>query len=117
MVIPIHTIRIIVVAVSLLFLAVAFLKEKQSAKLNWSIFYASLWVFINLGVINYACVKLNYWQFIETNSITMPYDLYFIWFVIWGILPIYLFKGRHLWIIAIGFFWMDILLMPTNKME
>ena len=112
MIISVNDIRTLLVASSLVFLAVVFLKKRQSTKLNWAVFYNALWVLVNLGIVNYLCVNYGLWHFKEVNLLLMPYDLYFVWLVIWGIVPVYLFKGRYLIPITIGLFLIDILMMP-----
>ncbi len=110
--VSITTVRTLLVAFFLLFLAVVFLKERQTARGNWAVFYSALWVLVNLGFVNYLSVEWGCWHFVKDNAIHMPVDLYFIWFVIWGVIPVYFFKGRYRWIIALVFFWIDILFMP-----
>lgn len=95
-------------------LLIIFIFKRQEKDLNWSIFYSTLWISISLGIINYLCVVNNLWEFSETTRliINMPPDLYFIWVVIWGVLPVYLFKGKNIIILSISLFCLDLILMP-----
>ncbi len=97
-----------------LILIIIFVFQRQEKDLNWSIFYSSLWTSISLAIVNYICVKYNLWQFLENNTliINIPLDLYFIWIVIWGILPVYLFKGKHTIILCLSLLSIDLILMP-----
>ncbi len=89
------------------------LRDKQDAKTNWATFYATLWTTFSLGVLNYYFVEKGYWCFPNTTaSIEMPYDIFFLWVVIWGVIPAYFLKGRYLLFWCLGFLWLDLLLMP-----
>jgi len=104
----------IAITFALIFLAYLFLFKEQDARTNWAIFYSTLYVGTTLPILNYLCVKFDLWQFIgdSPNWIKLPYDLYFLWIVLWSILPVYFLKGRYLWLIALVLFWVDILFMP-----
>lgn len=94
--------------------AILFLKKSQFSKINWAVFYAALWVSISLSIVNFYFVKRGFWHFEPINSsiIKMPLDLYFIWIVFWGILPIYFFKGKYILVISLFLLWIDIATMP-----
>ncbi len=95
-------------------LIIIFVVKKQERELNWSIFYSALWCFVSLGIVNYLCVEYRLWAFIEKeeSSIKIPLDLYFIWGVFWGIIPVFLFKGKHTIILCFLLLWLDLILMP-----
>ena len=42
----------------------------------------------------------------------MPFDLFFIWIVLWGIIPFYFFKGKYISIIFLVLLFVDIAWMP-----
>ena len=110
----------ILIAVTFVFLGHIFLFKKQDSKLNWAIFYSSLYVSVTLPIINYLCIKFGWWNFAEEgiNSIQLPFNIYFLWVVAWGILPVFFLKGKYLLIIAVLMFWLDILIMPElEKIE
>ena len=96
------------------FLGVIFLGKKQDSKLNWAIFYSFLYVAVTLPIANYLCIKFDFWQFSAEglNSVQLPYDLYFIWTILWSVIPVFFFKGRYILPIAIFSFWLDVLMMP-----
>lgn len=102
------------VLVGLLFLFILFVVKKQDETQNWSLFFSALWVAFLLGVCNYLCVEYRLWTFTDEQEtfIRMPYDLYFVWILLWGILPFYLAKGKYMGIIALLLFWLDLVLMP-----
>ena len=104
----------ILIVVSFIFLGYLFLFKKQDSKLNWAIFYSCLYLVVTLPIVNYFCVKLDFWNFTENenNSIRLPFTIYFFWVVAWGVLPIFLLKGKFLLIITTLMFWLDILIMP-----
>lgn len=107
-----ETLRTILVGICLILIAIFFLKEKQSKKLNWSLFYSFIWILFSLPIVNYLCVKLNFWFFLENKSIIkIPYDILFIWMFLW-VIPFFFFKGKYFFIIALIVFWIDILVMP-----
>ncbi len=97
-----------------LLLTLLFFVKKQNKNLNWSIFYAMLWTTFTLGIINYCAVENNLWYFISETPlvINIPFDLFFVWIVLWSILPVYLFRGKHTLIILLSLFWLDLALMP-----
>ena len=107
-------IRNILVGISLLFLFSLIMKEEQNADQNWAMFYSTLWVLISLPVVNAVCVSLNLWHFgtPESESLMMPYDLLFVWVVVWGVVPTFFAKGKYVVLLAAIAFWSDIILMP-----
>lgn len=107
-------IRSSLVALCFLFLLVVFVFKTQKTKLNWAIFYATLWVTFSLAITNYFLVEKNLWSFPSNVSLTinMPLDFFFIWVVLWGIIPVYFFKGKYTLILSLTLFWLDLLLMP-----
>ncbi len=96
----------------LFFLGYISLKKEQSRKLNWSLFYSLLFTSVTLPIINYVCIHFGFWEFKKTNTIGMPLDLYFIWVVIWSVIPVYFFKGKYTLLIALFILWLDVLTMP-----
>lgn len=98
----------------LLFLGYLFLVKEQNKKLNWALFYSSLYVTVMLPIVNYICVNYGLWNFTDPqiNSIQLPFDLYFIWVVIWGLLPFLLLKGKYFFLVSIAIFWLDVITMP-----
>ena len=96
------------------FLLTIFIIMKQDRKLNLALFYSFLWSTVSLGILNYICVHYGLWWFIseQSLSIAMPLDIYFIWIICWGVIPVYFFKGKHVLIVALIILWMDILCMP-----
>lgn len=104
----------ILVLVTFIFLGYIFLFKKQDSKLNWAIFYSSLYIGIILPIVNYLCVKHELWHFTEheINSIRLPFNIYFLWNVLWGIIPVFFFKGKYLLFMSLLMFWLDILIMP-----
>lgn len=107
-------IRSFLVFFCFLLLILLFFIKKQNTELNWSIFYATLWTTFSLGVINYCAVESNLWYFISDTPLpmNMPLDIFFIWIVLWSVLPVYFFKGKHPLILLLLLFWMDMVLMP-----
>ena len=105
-------IKTIILASLLAFLAYISLKKEQNITLNWSMFYACLFIIVFLPILNYVCVKLNYWTFCTKNILNMPFDIYFIWVIIWSILPVYLLKGKYLLSTVLAFLLLDLSLMP-----
>ncbi len=106
--------RHILVIFCLGFLAFISLRKKQYVRLNWSIFYSILYTTLSLIIVNYACTEWSLWKFknAENNALGIPYDLLFIWAVLWGVLPVYVLKTKFIFIIAISLFWIDLLIMP-----
>lgn len=104
----------ILIAVTFIFLGYIFLFKKQDSKLNWAIFYSSLYISVTLPIINYLCIKFGLWNFTEEgiNSIQLPFNIYFLWVVVWGVLPIFFLKSKYILFIAVLMFWLDILIMP-----
>ena len=107
-------IRYSLLGLCFLLLVVLFVIKTPKAKDNWAVFYALLWTIFSLAILNYIAVENNLWYFIDINPliINMPLDIFFIWIVLWGVLPVYFFKGKHTFILALFIFWLDILLMP-----
>ncbi len=97
-----------------LVLIALFIIKTPKAKDNWAVFYALLWTTFSLAILNYIAVENKLWYFTDTNPliINMPLDLFFIWIVFWGVLPIYFFKGKYTFLLALLIFWLDLLLMP-----
>lgn len=102
------------VAIALLFLLFLILRKKQTSRLNWSMFYSTLWVAISLPVINWACVALGFWTFSQAEDlqIFIPYDLLFVWVIVWGTVVPFLFKGSKVFFASVILFWIDVLYMP-----
>lgn len=106
-------VRNIILILSFAMIGFLFLKKSQSSKLNWAMFYACLWVTISLPIINLLSENLNFWHFSDNESmLKMPFDLYFVWIVFWGILPVYFLKGKYVILITLILFWIDLLFMP-----
>jgi protein-S-isoprenylcysteine O-methyltransferase Ste14 len=107
-------IRNCLVGITLLFLLVLILKKEQKPDLNWAIFYSTLWVLLSLLTVNWICIELGFWHFNEKQIIKglMPYDLLFVWVIVWGTLVPFIFKGSKILITSIVLLWMDILFMP-----
>lgn len=97
-----------------LLLVLLFVIKTPKAKDNWAVFYALLWTTFSLAILNYIAVENNLWYFTDNTSLllNMPLDIFFIWIVFWGVLPIYFFKGKYTFVLALSIFWLDILLMP-----
>lgn len=110
----INIIRNLLVVSSLLFIAFISLRNKQNKKLNWAIFYSTLYTSISLVIFNLLCLDLNYWVFtdISINIINIPFDIYFIWIVSWGVIPVFFLQKRYFLLIILILFWVDFLLMP-----
>ncbi len=75
-------------------------------------FYSSLYIITFLPIANHLCEELNYWTFCSKSILKMPLNIYFIWVVVWSVLPIYLLKGKYLFITTLSFFMIDLGLMP-----
>ena len=110
-------IRLALSLISFAFLSFLIFKPRQNAKLNWAMFYATLWVALSLPVVNYICVKLGYWNYLseEFQLLQMPLDLYFSWVIIWGAVVTYFLKSRFVMTSLLGIFWIDILFMPLME--
>jgi len=95
-------------------LIILFFIKKQVQKTNWALFYSVLWVTFSLPIVNYLCVKYNFWIFISKTdlSIKIPYDLLFIWIIFWGIIPFYISKRKYTLLTFLVLLWIDILFMP-----
>ncbi|MBT5955052.1 hypothetical protein HOG98_10090 [bacterium] len=104
----------IFVIAAFIILCIFFLKDKPNSKYNWAIFYSTLYMTVMLFSVNYFCAKLELWSFNYqgNQSSTIPPDLFFIWIVIWGILPFAFFRGRHLVLVSAFLLWIDICTMP-----
>ncbi len=105
-------IRNALVLISLVFLFILILKKEQEGRLNWSLFYSVLWLYVSLAIVNYLCVQFGLWRFSESVAIKIPYDLFFVWGVFWGIVPFYFLRGKYWLVITLVLFWLDIILMP-----
>jgi len=106
-------IRNSLVGITMLFLLVLIMRKKQDREENWAIFYSALWAFLSLLAVNWLCVNWGLWNFLSAPAIRIPYDLLFIWVIAWGVIPTILMKGKHLWIIALILFWVDLAYMPV----
>ena len=95
-----------------LFLLFMVFRKEQNAKLNWAMFYAFLWVFCALFVVNGLSVHWGFWSFREESPTLIPHDLFFDWVVFWGVAVPFVLKGRYIVMVAIFLFWIDILFMP-----
>ena len=102
------------IALTFMFLGYIFLFKKQDSKLNWSMFYSSLYIIVTLPIVNYLCVKFGLWDFSKEgiNSIELPFHIYFLWVIAWGILPFFFLKGKYTLLVTTLIFWLDILIMP-----
>ena len=100
--------------ITLLFLLYLILRKKQREDMNWAMFYSTLWVLLSLLTVNWICVELGLWSFNKEENLTIfiPFDLLFIWVVMWGILPFFILKGSKLLITAIALLWVDVIFMP-----
>ena len=105
-------IRNLLVGCTLLFLLFLIMRKKQNKEENWAIFYSTLWVFLSLLGVNWICVELGFWRFTDETPALMPYDLLFIWVILWGIIPTLLVKGKQLFIMALVLFLIDLAYMP-----
>lgn len=76
--------------------------------------YALLWVTLSLPVIDKLCIHFGFWHYLEDGHILsyMPFDLYFNWVVIWGVIVTYFFKTRHIPILILFLFWIDLVIIP-----
>lgn len=108
----IEIIRMCLTLMALGFVAYISLRSKQDAKFNWAIFYSVLYVAVSLPLVNFICVKFDLWKFTPTNSIEFPFDIYFFWIVIWGIVPIFFLYRRCFFIVLLVIVWLDIVIMP-----
>lgn len=99
---------------SFVMLIYVFFRKKQDTKLNWSIFFSSLWVSLSLFIINYISVKSGYWSFAtsEFSGLLIPPDIFFTWVIIWGVLLPFIFKGKYIFVTCALILWIDILFMP-----
>ena len=99
----------------MVFVGGVFFRKQHNIRLNWGLFFSSLWVSTFLLLVNGVCVYLDFWSFNpdEDLSIFIPYDLYFIWIIFWGLFIPIILKGRFILISALCLFWLDILFMPV----
>ena len=111
---PQFILKNILVAIALLFWSFLFFKPNQNTKLNWSIFYATIWTSLSLLLVNLICVKLDFWEYQYKESLTafIPLDLFFVWVTFWAGAMTYFFKGKYLMLSALLLFWIDVLFMP-----
>ncbi|MEE9438269.1 MAG: methyltransferase [Saprospiraceae bacterium] len=100
------------VGICLILLAFLFLKNNQDSKLNWAMFYASLYILVTLPIVNYFCVSQGFWSYVWECSLGLPFDLYFLWIVIWGILPVLILKGKQWVLVTLGLLFFDLVFMP-----
>jgi len=108
--------RPIFLACSLAFLAFLTLRNKQDTTRNWSMFYSSLYITAVLPIANVICINLGFWKFLDPALplILMPYDIFFLWIISWGVVPIFFLERRRYILIVIAIvFWLDIVLMPA----
>ncbi len=105
--------RFIVLGVSFTFLLTLIIIPQKNDKTNWSFFFHFIWMLITLPAINYLCVEYQLWEFCdETESlINIPYDILFCWLVL-GLVPLYIFKGKHPIILVLSLLWIDFMTMP-----
>lgn len=106
-----YLISIILVS-CLLFLLYLILKPYHNRRVVWGMFYNTLWVSVVAGVVNYICVTHGFWSYTNDNAIHFPFDLYFIWVVLWGVVPFHFLKGKYLFILLPFVLLIDISLMP-----
>ena len=74
-----------------------------------------LWVLPGLLAVQLLNLRFGWWQFHAQGALfrQMPIDLYLGWAVLWGIVPILVFrKTRIEWVVA-AFFALDLILMPA----
>lgn len=74
-----------------------------------------LWVLPGLLAVQLLNLRFDWWQFHVQGGLFrgMPIDLYLGWAVLWGIVPILVFrKTRIVWVVAV-FFALDLILMPA----
>lgn len=100
-----------------LLLFVLFVVKTQDKVLNWSVFFATLWITCLLAIVNYYCVSYGLWAFTDAviPSILIPYDLFFVWVLGWSVLPVYVFKGKYPVVIALILILLDLVLMPLAQ--
>lgn len=106
--------RNILLLLAFVFISFVFFRKKQDARLSWALFFSSLWVIVFLLLTNGLSVYLDFWSFNpeENLNVFIPYDLYFVWIVFWGVLPAFILKGRFILISTLCLLWLDVLLMP-----
>lgn len=74
-----------------------------------------LWVLPGLLAVQLLNLRFSWWQFHAQGALfrAMPIDLYLGWAVLWGIVPILVFrKTRIEWVVAV-LFALDLILMPA----
>ncbi|MBB3696809.1 hypothetical protein KMW28_22795 [Flammeovirga yaeyamensis] len=108
----IEIIRSSILLVTFIFLGGLILKKDQNKKRNWAIFYSLIYVGTTLPIVNYVFVELGLWEFSEKNDIKMPYDLYFLWTIMWGVIPVFFLKKHDFKFLFIIILWLDLLMMP-----
>ena len=102
------------IVLGLLFLTYIFLIKEQDTRLNWAMLYSTLYVCITLPIVNNICVSNDLWNYSnqQTNTVGLPVDLFFMWTLLWAIVPVYFLKTKYILPVAILILWIDILVMP-----
>ena len=108
----IENIRLLFSSIALLFLFLLIFRKNQNERRNWAMFYSILYTSISLLIVNYGCVRYGFWEFNVSNICLIPFDIAFLWIVLWGILPSFFLEKKYFWIILLLIFWSDYLLMP-----
>ena len=109
------TIRTVLTVIAFAFVAFLTLRADQDSRKNWAMFYATLFVAVALPVVNKLCMMAGFWSFSapSTSFCSMPIDLYFLWVVCWGVVPIFFLQYKQPFIVIVVVLWLDILLMPV----
>ncbi|BDD05777.1 methyltransferase family protein [Aureibacter tunicatorum] len=112
-------IRDVLLFLSFVFLFYLALKKDQNSRINWAMFFSSLWIASTLPLFNIISVDYGLWSFAEHENtvIQMPWDLYFVWIVLWGVMPVYFLRGNYMHIVSGVLFWIDFVLMPMLQSE
>jgi len=107
-----ETARSILLMLAFIGLALLMLRKEHDRKLNWAIFFSVLYSSVAIGLSSIVCTQWGLWTFEESTPIGMPYDIYFLWVIVWGVLPVLLVANRYFVSFILLLIWLDILFMP-----
>ncbi len=89
-------------------------RERQDRSLNFALFYALLYTAVSVVFIHLLAVKLGWWYFKDAdNCIQMPWDIYFIWVLVWSVVPVFLMRNNRFIVVLIFVAVLDFTLMPA----
>jgi protein-S-isoprenylcysteine O-methyltransferase Ste14 len=73
-----------------------------------------LTAFVAVGLANKLAMAAGWWRFTVADGLFLgvPLDLWLGWAVLWGPVPLLLRRRLPVWVVVLGYGWLDVLLMP-----